>query len=219
MRSLSEAGWTPPPNSAYTAALHTRQDASSISRASAQHPYNTDSVAVPETPPVVAVMPTTPIASAVASPFTSTLARSGCEETHVKVCPGTGLPLASDATAVYCCVSPTRSVAVAGLTTTAVTTWATVRTELPGTPASVAGIVALPVATAVTIPPGSARATSGLSLVHVNACPGTTLPFASRATAANCCVWPSAASAAAAGVTTTCATAPASTAIVGRGCD
>ena len=77
------------------------------------------------------------------------------------------------------------------------------RAALPATPAAVAVIVALPFATAVTIPPASTRATSGLSAVHVNACPGTTLPFASFATAVNCCVSPSASSVAVAGLTTT----------------
>jgi len=77
--------------------------------------------------------------------------------------------------------------------------------------------VAVPFATAVTTPLGSTRATSGLSDVHVNACPETTLPFASRAVAEKRCVSPSASSAAEAGVTTTCVTAPANTASVGRG--
>src|SRR5438132_9310981 len=84
--------------------------------------YRIDNVAVPDTPPVVAVMTVVPIASAVVSPFRSTLARSGCEETQVKVCPGTGFPLASCATAVNCCVSPTARDATAGLTTTDLTT-------------------------------------------------------------------------------------------------
>src|SRR5207249_85975 len=77
------------------------------------------------------------------------------------------------------------------------------KVAVPATPAAVAVIVALPFATAVTSPPASTRATSGLSAVHVNACPGTTLPFASFATAVNCCVSPSASSVAVAGLTTT----------------
>ena len=85
--------------------------------------YKIDKVAVPETPPVVAVITAVPTASALASPFGSTLAMSGCAEAHVKACPGTGFPFASSATAVNCCVSPRpASVAVGGLTTTDFTT-------------------------------------------------------------------------------------------------
>src|SRR5207249_6763876 len=76
-------------------------------------------------------MTAVPTRSAVTRPFRSTLAMSGCEEAHVKVCPGTGLPLASWAMAVNCCVPRMASVAVGGLTTTAVTTRATVRVALP----------------------------------------------------------------------------------------
>src|SRR5437763_16703881 len=119
-------------------------------------------------------------------------------------CPGAGFPFASHAPAVNCGVSPRQaSVAVGGLTTTHFTSGAPVGAALPATPAAVAVIVALPFATAVTSPPASTRATSGLSAVHVNACPGTTLPFASFATAVNCCVSPSASSVAVAGLTTT----------------
>src|SRR6266516_3095896 len=180
----------------------------------------TDRVAVPDTPPVVAVIVVTPFASAVASPVTgSIVATPAGEADHVKLRPRITLPLASCAIALYCCCSrlAVASAADAGLTTTDRTICATARVAVPETPAAAAVIVAVPFATAVTTPLGSTRVTIGLSDVHVNACPEMTLPFASRAVAEKRCVSPSASSAAEAGVTTTCATAPANTASVGRG--
>src|SRR5439155_1719439 len=142
--------------------------------------YKIDKVAVPETPPVVAVITAVPTASALASPFGSTLAMSGCAEAHVKACPGTGFPFASCATAVNCCVSPSASsVAVAGLTTTEPTACTTDSTAVPDTPAIVAEIVATPFATAVARPvTGSMATTPAGDADQANVPPGTPFPFA-----------------------------------------
>src|SRR2546425_1282992 len=81
-----------------------------------------DSVALPETPAVAAVMSADPIASPVARPFWSTLAMAGADEVQVKACPATGFPFPSCATAVNCWVRPRAlSVAEVGFTTTALT--------------------------------------------------------------------------------------------------
>src|SRR5213593_2503556 len=86
----------------------------------------------------------------------------------------------------------------------------------PETPAVVAMIVAGPLAIAVARPvAGSTAATPDADDVQLNAWPGTTLPLASCATALNCWVIPSAPSVADGGATTTWATGPGSTAIVG----
>src|SRR3989442_9412588 len=111
------------------------------------------------------------------------------------------------------------SAAFAGLTTTDRTTCAMEQVALPETPFAVAVIVAPPVASAVTIPLTSTGATRGLSEVQVNAAPGMRLPLASSAVAVKRCVRPSASSVAAAGATTTCATAPGNTESVGSGDD
>ena len=178
----------------------------------------TERVAVPTTPAAVAVIVTEPGARPVASPVASTVAIAGSDELQVNVWPATGRPFPSSATAPYCCSKLTlASAADAGLTTTDLTICATASVAVPETPLAAAVIMAVPFPIAVTTPLGSTRATSVLSDVHANGCPEMTLPFASRAVAEKRCVSPSASSAAEAGVTTTCATAPADTASVGRG--
>src|SRR6266545_4786874 len=164
----------------------------------------TDSVAVPATPAAVAPIVTEPIASPVASPVWSTLAIAGTDEAHVNACPATERPFPSSATALNCCVSPSAlNVAVAGLTTTDVTTWLTVSVAAPETPPVVAVIVAGPFASAVTSPLGSTVAIRPSDDVQAKLCPGMTVPPASFATALNRCVSPSAVSVAVAGVTST----------------
>ena len=180
----------------------------------------TESVAVPDAPAVVAVIVTEPGARPVASPVPSTVAITGSDELHANVWPATVRPLPSSATALNCCGRPTAaSAALAGLNTTDRTTCATEQVALPEIPFVVAVIVAPPFASAVTMPLTSTGATRGLSDVHVNAGPGMTLPLASSALALKRWVRPSASSVAVTGATTTCATAPGSTASVGSGDD
>src|SRR5881628_2579995 len=167
---------------------------------------STDSVAVPDTPPVVAVMVVTPFASAVARPVAaSTVATAGDEDVQLKICPAMVFPFASFAVALNCCGRPSASsVTAAGLTSTRTTTWETLRIAVPGTPAVVAVIVANPFPSAVATPvAASITATPVGAALHVNVWPGAVLPFASLATAPNCCVKPRALSVAVAGVTTT----------------
>src|SRR6266511_2528064 len=165
----------------------------------------TVTLALPDTPAVVAVTVAGPFPIAVASPLASTVATPTADDFQVNVRSGTGLPRASLAMASKCCVSPRAlRVAVAGLTSTATTTCKTPSVADPDTPAVVAVIVAVPLASAVARPvAGSTVATPGANDVQLNAWPGTAFPFASRATAPNCCDSPSAPKAAVAGLTLT----------------
>ena len=74
---------------------------------------------------------------------------------------------------------------------------------MPVTPSAVAEMVAAPSLTAVASPVSGSTVATGLSpLVHANTMPGMGVPSASRASAVNCCVIPSAVSVAVPGVTT-----------------
>ncbi|MCY4573081.1 MAG: hypothetical protein OXF01_09790 [Gemmatimonadetes bacterium] len=68
-------------------------------------------------------------------------------------------------------MSPTKTVAVSGVTTTALTTWATLTVALPEADPEVAVIVALPFDTAVTSPDALTVATAAAPLPQVTAAP------------------------------------------------
>src|SRR6059036_2254551 len=166
---------------------------------------DTNSEAVPDTPPVVAVIVVRPFATVVARPVAASIVATpvGAAD-QLNTCPATVFPFRSCATAVNCCERPSASsVVLTGLTTTDVTICATDSAAVPATPPVVAVIVVRPFPTAVTTPLGSTEATRGLSDFQVNDRPGMTLPLASFAVAVNCCVTPRASSAAVAGLTTT----------------
>jgi hypothetical protein len=105
--------------------------------------------------------------------------------------PVSAFPDASRALAVSACVPPTARLAVAGETLTDATgTWVTSTAAVPFTPSTVAVMVALPAATAVTTPSVLTVATAGALLAHVTWRPVSALPAASRALAVSCCVPP-----------------------------
>ena len=102
---------------------------------------------------------------------------------------------------------PTTTLAEAGVTLTLATgTGVTVIVAVPVIPSTVAVIVALPAATAVTTPAALTVATAGVPLLHVTARPVSAFPAASRAPATRDCVPPTT-TLAEAGVTLTLATA------------
>jgi hypothetical protein len=95
---------------------------------------------------------------------------------------------ASCTVAVNCCVPPTCTLAVAGLTATDATgTAVTVTTALPLTPSLVAVIVAVPGASARTTPFDDTVATAVLLEAHAIDRPSNTLPPASRKVPVTCC--------------------------------
>src|SRR5437879_651918 len=123
---------------------------------------------------------------------------------HAKVRPRITLPPASRATALKDCVRPRAlSVAVAGETTTDVSTCCTESVAVPDAPAVVAVIVTEPGARPVATPVPSTVAITGSDELHANVWPATVRPLPSSATALNCCSRPTAASAALAGLNTT----------------
>src|SRR3989442_241171 len=123
---------------------------------------------------------------------------------HAKVRPRITLPPASRATALKDCVRPRAlSVAVAGETTTDVSTCCTESVAVPDAPAVVAVIVTEPGARPVVSPVPSTVAITGSDELHANVWPATVRPLPSSATALNCCGRPTAASAALAGLNTT----------------
>src|SRR5256885_2644123 len=123
---------------------------------------------------------------------------------HAKVRPRITLPPASRATALKDCVRPRAlSVAVAGETTTDVSTCCTESVAVPDAPAVVAVIVTEPGARPVASPVPSTVAITGSDELHANVWPATVRPLPSSATALNCCGRPTAASAALAGLNTT----------------
>jgi hypothetical protein len=147
--------------------------------------------AVPTTPSTVAVIVAEPAATAVTTPVAEMLATAVFDELHVTGRPVSTFPAASRALAVSCCVPPTSRLADGGDTlTTATGTGDTVTAAAPVTPSTVAEIVALPAATAVTIPVAETLATAVFDEIHVTGRPIRTFPAASRALAVSCCVPP-----------------------------
>jgi hypothetical protein len=87
---------------------------------------------VPNFPSLVAVMTVDPTATAVTKPVDETLARVRSLDDQVTTRPVRGLPLMSFVVAVSCCVPPTITLAVGGVTTTVATgTRSTVRVAAP----------------------------------------------------------------------------------------
>jgi hypothetical protein len=131
---------------------------------------------------LVAVIVTGPPAAIpVTKPVASTVATALLLEDHVTVRPVSTVPFASLATAVSCCVPPTATLAVPGVTVTVATgARITVIEDVPVLVSLVAVIVAGPPAvTPVTRPVEDTLATALLLELHVIVRPVSTLPFES----------------------------------------
>jgi hypothetical protein len=174
-------------------------------------------LAVPVTPSTLAEIVLVPPATGVADVVTPlaglTVAVPGVPLTQLNVFPLITFPFASRADPANTCPGPPAvRVAVLGVTTTVAVAWATVRLAVPLMPSTLAEIVLVPFATAVAVVvaplAGLTVAVPGVPLVQLNVFPLSTFPFASRASAANTCVAPTAASVTGLGVTTTTAVAP-----------
>ena len=98
-------------------------------------------------------------------------------------------------------MSRAKSVSTAGVTTTALTVWATVTAAEPEADPAVALIVAAPLPAAVTRPDALTVATVAALLAQLNVAPAMTLPFWSRTSAVSCTVASRAVSSAVAGLT------------------
>ena len=145
-----------------------------------------------------------PLPTAVTSPEPSTVATASSLDSQENCAPTTACPFASVASATSRTVSPNAtSVSTAGVTATALTSWATVTAAVPETDPAVAEIVVFPFATAVTSPEASTVATEASPLAHATAAPAITCPFWSRTSAVSCTVAPSATIWAVAGLTVT----------------
>ena len=171
--------------------------------------WATVSVAEPETPSASAPIAAVPLPTAVASPDPSTVATEASPLDHAKLCTrSTAWPLASRASAARRTVSISETIVSAGgVTTTSVTTWATVSNAEPDTPSASAAIAAVPLPTAVASPDPSTVATEASPLDHAKLCTRSTAwPLASRASAARRTVSISETIVSAAGVTTTSVT-------------
>src|SRR4029077_20672621 len=161
---------------------------------------------VPLLPSDVAVIVAVPTATAVTSPLPSTVATAVLLLPQVTTRPDNGLPFASLGVAVSCSVSPTTTLAGAGVTVTEATgASVTVTLEVPLCPSLVAVIVAEPAATPVTTPLPFTVATAVLLLAHVTTRPVSGLPLASLGVSVSCTVCPTN-TLAGAGVTVTEAT-------------
>ena len=163
----------------------------------------TESAARPVTPAAVAVTSASPTRTPVTRPASSTNATSVSLDAHSNSVPATGCPLASAASATRRSVSPVTTVSAAGVTATALTSWATVTVALPDADPAVAVIVAVPLPVAVTKPAALTVATAALLVAQVTAAPAIACPFWSRTSAWSCTVSPRAVSSAVAGVTVT----------------
>ena len=157
----------------------------------------------PAAPDDVAVISTSPTATPVTSPDTSTTAIAVSPDSQSNSAPATGCPLASAASAARRRVSPATTVSAAGVIATALTSCATVTVALPDAEPAVAVIVAVPFATAVTSPDALTVAPAGALLAQLTAAPEIALPFWSRTSAVNCSVAPKAVSWTVAGMTAT----------------
>lgn len=74
--------------------------------------------ALPDFTPLVAVMVADPLIIAVTSPLEFTVAFEISDDDHATAWPGSGSPVRVSATDVSCCVPPTLSVEVSGVTMT-----------------------------------------------------------------------------------------------------
>jgi hypothetical protein len=152
----------------------------------------TVTVALPVIPSLVAAMVAVPAATAVTMPEgLFTVATAMLLVDHVTERPVKVLPLPSRSVAVNCCVAAGKMLAVLGVTATEATGAITVTVALPVIPSLVAAMVAVPAATAVTMPEGLFTVATAMLLVdHVTARPVKGLPLASCSVAVNCCVAP-----------------------------
>src|SRR6266581_1060814 len=157
-------------------------------------------------PSLVAVIVAAPAATPVTSPVADTVAIAGFALAQLITRPVSTFPAASLVTALSCVVPPTKTLAVAGLTTTEATgTLDTVTAAVPLCPSLVALIVAAPTATPITSPLADTVAAAVFELAHATTRPASTFPAASLVIALSCVVPPTK-TFAAAGLTTTEAT-------------
>jgi hypothetical protein len=138
---------------------------------------------------LVAVIVALPAATAVTKPLALTEAMAGLELDHVTTRPVSTLPLASRVVAESCTVAPTTRLDDVGATVTDATgTGAgalTVIADEPTCPSLDAVTDTLPAATAVTSPEVETVAIPVFAELHAITRPVSTLPLASRVTAAN----------------------------------
>src|SRR5512146_614531 len=132
--------------------------------------FETVIAAVPSFPSIVAVIVAVPAATAVNRPVLDTLATAPLSLDHATGRPVTGLLFASRAAAASWLVCPTVIVSGLGVTATVATApCVTVIVAASLLPSAVPVIVALPGATAVTMPVASTVATPPLLLVQMTA--------------------------------------------------
>jgi hypothetical protein len=113
----------------------------------------TEIVAVPDFPSLVAVIVADPVATAVTSPFASTVAAAVLLEDHVIVRPVRALLLESVVVAVNCCVVPVTMLAAEGFTVTVATAGGAAATRVP--PSQSSTVTVLPYTPTPGAPPGS----------------------------------------------------------------
>jgi len=151
----------------------------------------TVSGALPDFPSLIATMFAAPTATAVTTPWASTVATDVLLELHAIARPVRTLLLASRVVALACDV-PTAVIELGDkLTVTVATgTGLTVSVALPVLVSLIAMICTDPALTAVTSPVAETVATAGLPVLHVTARPVRMLPEASRVVADACTVCP-----------------------------
>jgi hypothetical protein len=154
----------------------------------------TVTLTVPVFPSLVAVTVVLPAPTAVMRPAAVTVATCVFPLCHVTARPASAFPCASCGVAVICCVPPIVRFTELGDTATVATGVGggavTVTVDVPVFPSLVAVIVAVPGATAVTVPLGATVATPVLLDVHATVRSVSTLPAASFVVAASVPVWP-----------------------------
>ena len=142
-------------------------------------------------PSLVAVIVALPAATAVTTPFASTVATPGVLDDHAIVRPVSTLPLASLRTTAMVVALPTTRLALVGVRVTVATgASATVTGVVVLCPSLVVVIVVLPAPTAVTTPVEDTVATVGTLDVQVTVRPVNTLPLPSFVTAVSAAVPP-----------------------------
>src|SRR6266581_3376693 len=175
--------WVVPPTNTVAVAGLTVTDATGT--------LDTVTAAVPLFPSLVAVIVAAPAATPVTSPVADTVAIARFALAQLITRPVSTFPAASLVTALSCVVPPTKTLAVAGLTTTEATgTLDTVTAAVPLCPSLVAVIVAAPTATPVTSPVADTVAMAGFALAHAITRPVSTFPVASLVIALSCVVAP-----------------------------
>ncbi len=141
---------------------------------------DTEIVAVPDFPSLVATTFAVPTATPVTTPDAETVAAAGLSELHDTTRPPRLVPPASLSVATSATVFPTTTLGAAGDTTTLATgAGVTATVAVPDTPSHVAVIVTLAGVTPVTSPFGETVATDGLLDVHVTTRPVTIAPATS----------------------------------------